>query len=217
MARTIPNIHSEIRTSGRDSSTRRVRGRPRTRSDGDVFAATRQVVAERGIARLTLADVARAAGLAPSTLAERYGSKRALLLAAVQDAPDDAAETFAAARAAHSSPLAALHSALAALASSVATREAFANQLGILALDVADADFRQVAERWFERTHDRLRSLLADALAAGELRPDADAAQLARAVLVAYNGALIVWSVTGTGPLAGSLRDDIDAVLSPWR
>jgi AcrR family transcriptional regulator len=211
MARRIPNIHSEIR------SARRSRGRPRTRSDGDVFAATRRVVAERGFARLTLADVAREAGLAASTLTERYGSKRALLLAAVEDAPDCAAAAFSAARAEHSSPLAALHAALAALAGAVATREAFANHLGILVLDVAEPAFRQVSERWFERALDELEALLAEARVAGELEPAADPERLARAVLVAYNGALILWSVTGDGALADSLRDDVDAVLSPWR
>ncbi len=202
-------MHSEIQA--------RPRGRPRTRSDTDVFAATRRVVAERGFARLTLADVAREAGLAPSTLAERYGSKRALLLAAVQDAPDGATAAFAAARAEHPSPLAALHAALAALAGPVATREAFANHLGILVLDVAEPAFRQVSERWFGRTLEQLEALLAEARAAGELKPAADPERLARAVLVAYNGALILWSVAGDGPLADGLRDDVDAVLSPWR
>ena len=182
-----------------------------------MFAATRRVVAERGFARLTLADVAREAGLAPSTLAERYGSKRALLLAAVQDAPDGAAAAFAAARAEHPSPLAALHAALAALAGPVATREAFANHLGILVLDVAEPAFRQVSERWFGRALEQLEALLAEARAAGELTPAADPERLARAVLVAYNGALILWSVAGDGPLADGLRDDVDAVLSPWR
>jgi AcrR family transcriptional regulator len=182
-----------------------------------VLAAAWRVVAERGFARLTLAEVAREAGLAPSTLAERYGSKRALLLAVVREAPDGAADAFAAARAAHRSPVAALHAALAALAGPVATRETFANHLGILVLDMAEPAFRQVSERWFARTHDELRGLLAAARGAGELRPEADPERLARAVLVAYNGALIVWSVTGDGPLADSLRADVDAVLSPWR
>src|SRR5919108_6544573 len=62
----------------------RVAGRPRTRSDADVFAATYRVVGRDGPARLTLAGVAAEVGLAPSTLAERFGSKRGLLLAAAR-------------------------------------------------------------------------------------------------------------------------------------
>jgi AcrR family transcriptional regulator len=102
MSRTIPNIHSETRSPGR----------PRTRSDAEVLAATRRAVGARGVANLTVADVAREAGLAPTTLAERYGSKRALLLAALEPAPSGIAAVFAVARAAHAAPLEALHAAL---------------------------------------------------------------------------------------------------------
>jgi AcrR family transcriptional regulator len=237
MADTIPNINSEIlstRNDGpqvaaadepvavavggeSDGGGRRGRGRPRTRSDREVLAAARRVVGARGLARLTIADVAREAGLAPSTVAERYGSKRALLLAALQDAPDGVGEAVAAARAEHPSPLAALHAALASLSGPVGTREAFANHLGMLALDVTDPDFRRIAARWFAEAHEQLRALLADAVAGGELRATADPAALARAVLVAYNGALSLWAVTATAPLADTLRADVDAVLSPWR
>ena len=106
---------------------------------------------ERGVGRLTFADVAREVGLAPSTLAERYGSKRALLLAALEPAPDGVAAVFEAVRASHERPLDALHGALAALSAPVRTREAYANHLGVLALDVGDPDFRRIAERWFGR------------------------------------------------------------------
>src|SRR4051812_50167471 len=63
-----------------------VMARPRTRSDPEVLSAALRAVAAHGVARLTLADVAQEAGLAPSTLAERFGSKRALLLAAARHA-----------------------------------------------------------------------------------------------------------------------------------
>src|SRR5579885_3160850 len=73
MSGTLPNRNS-------------VMARPRTRTDAEVLAAALRAVAAHGVARLTLADVAREAGLAPSTLAERFGSKRALLLAAARHA-----------------------------------------------------------------------------------------------------------------------------------
>ena len=124
---------------------------------------------ERGVARLTFADVAHEVGLAPSTLAERYGSKRALLLAALEPAPDGVAAAFAAARGAHAAPLDALHAALAALSAPVGTREAYANHLGVLALDVGDPDFRRIAERWFARALDEVHVLVAEAVARGDL------------------------------------------------
>ena len=182
-----------------------------------MLSAARRVVGERGVARLTFADVAREVGLAPSTLAERYGSKRALLLAALEPAPDGVAAVFAAARAEADSPVAALHGALAALSTPVRTREAYANNLGVLALDVGDPDFRRIAERWFARVLDELRALVTDAAARGELAAGTDPAPVARAVLVAYNGSLALWAVTGGGALADALRGDVEAVLAPWR
>src|SRR4051794_2216324 len=107
-----------------------VMARPRTRTDAEVLSAALRAVSAHGVARLTLADVAREAGLAPSTLAERFGSKRALLLAAarhaaaeVELAPGDVVD------------------ALVALAAGVDDRRAFAHQLALLELDVADPEF----------------------------------------------------------------------------
>ena len=54
--------------------------RHRTLPDEQVIAAAARVIGRLGPARLTLADVAREAGLAPATLLQRFGSKRGLLL-----------------------------------------------------------------------------------------------------------------------------------------
>ena len=51
-------------------------GRPRTHSDDALLDATFRAVGAVGPARLTLADVAREAGVAPATLVQRFGSKR---------------------------------------------------------------------------------------------------------------------------------------------
>jgi len=59
-------------------------GRKKITPDGDVLAATLRVVARVGPGRLTLAAVAKEAGLAPATLLQRFGSKRGLLLAVAQ-------------------------------------------------------------------------------------------------------------------------------------
>jgi hypothetical protein len=59
--------------------------------------------------------------------------------------------------------------------------------------------------------------LLSEAVRAGELDPDVDCARLARTVQVTYNGALIVWALTGEGVLAEVLRSVLDDVLCPLR
>jgi AcrR family transcriptional regulator len=179
--------------------------RPRTRSDEEILAATLRAVGENGVARLTLAHVACAAGLAPSTLAERFGSKRALLLAAARSA------------AARVEPLEPLVDGLAALASGLGDRRAFAHHLSLLELDVADPEFRAAAAVHAGAMHHEIRAGVVRAIDAGELVDAADPDGLARALHVAYNGSLLLWGVTGDGEPADALRTDLEAVLTPWR
>jgi AcrR family transcriptional regulator len=192
-------------------------GRPRTRSDEQIHAATMRVLGRHGPARMTLAHVAAEVGLAPSTLAERFGSKRDLLLAASRASTSGVGERFEVQRSRHGSPLDALVAALVELAHPATTRAAFANHLAALELDVADPDFRRVAARHAAALRQQIRATLSDAAAAGEIRRAADLDGLARALHVTYNGALVTWAVGGSGRLADSLRADLEAVLSPWR
>src|SRR2546423_683694 len=74
----------------------------------DGLAAASRGIGRLGPGRLTLADVAHEAGLAPATLLQRFGSKRGLLLALVEFGLAGVDECFAVVRAAHRSPLAAL-------------------------------------------------------------------------------------------------------------
>src|SRR5262245_47347946 len=82
--------------------------RPRLASDPEILAAVFRVAAKLGPLRLTLAEVAKEAGLSPAALVQRFGSKRELLLAAAADAASGHAFLFAQARERHASPLAAL-------------------------------------------------------------------------------------------------------------
>jgi AcrR family transcriptional regulator len=166
--------------------------RPRTRTDAEVLAAALRAVAARGVARLTLADVAREAGLAPSTLAERFGSKRALLLAAARHA---AAEL----RLGEGDAV----DALVALAAGVGDRRAFAHQLALLELDVSDPEFGAAAAEHAARVQAQLVARVGDP-------------GLARALQVAYNGSLVLWALSGAGPLEATLRADLEAVLTAW-
>src|SRR5580704_17657111 len=58
--------------------------RPRTASDDEILEGVVRAVALVGPARLALTDVARETGLAPATLLQRFGSKRGMLLAALE-------------------------------------------------------------------------------------------------------------------------------------
>ena len=58
--------------------------RPRTVSDEAILAATARMIGRVGPVRLTLADVGGEVGLSPATLLQRFGSKRGLLIALVE-------------------------------------------------------------------------------------------------------------------------------------
>ncbi|MGI5169609.1 TetR/AcrR family transcriptional regulator [Spirillospora sp. CA-253888] len=189
--------------------------RPRTTSDEAILSAAARAVGRHGITGLTLAAVAKEAGLSPATLVQRFGSKRGLLLALAAQGAAATDEPFRRARRELSSPLEVLRSALTRLASDVRTPEEMANNLGFLQLDLTDPDFRHHARESARRMHREIAALLAEALSAGELAPDVDAEALARAVQVAYNGALLLWSLTGESGLEESLLADVDGVLRP--
>ncbi|MEV0829451.1 TetR/AcrR family transcriptional regulator [Nonomuraea rubra] len=189
-------------------------GRPRTTSDEAILGATARAIGRHGPQGLTLAAVAQEAGLSPATLVQRFGSKRGLLLAFAAHATRTAAEPFERARQEHASPLAALRAALVHLAEGVSTPEELSGSLGFLQLDLTDPDFRAHAAEHARRTRDEIAALLADAVAAGEL--EAEAATLAGAVQVAYNGALILWALTGDGPLPDAMREALGQTLRPY-
>src|SRR5919204_6661796 len=99
-------------------------GRPRTRTDDELLDAAFRAVGAVGPARLTLADVAAEAGVAPATLVQRFGSKRALLVAAAARAAQRAAHALPPPR---DAPLTALTDRLVALTEPVRDPAAFAN------------------------------------------------------------------------------------------
>jgi AcrR family transcriptional regulator len=119
--------------------------RPRTVEDAEIFAATARAVGRLGPVRLTLADVAREAGLTAAALVHRFGSRRGLLLAFVQQGPSMVDDCFVAVRATHASPLAALVAAATDMAEHVRSPDELVNSLAFLQIDLTDPDFRNWA------------------------------------------------------------------------
>ncbi|NHC44535.1 TetR/AcrR family transcriptional regulator [Motilibacter aurantiacus] len=191
--------------------------RPRTTSDEQVFAATARAVRRHGPAGTTLAAVAREAGMSSAGLVQRFGSKRALLLAFAERAAEATGACFAGSRARSTSALAAVHDALATLTADIEGPADLANSLGFLQLDVADPEFRAHAAVNARRVEAELAALLAEAVRDGELAGGVDVVSLAHAAYVAYNGVLVLWPLTGQAPLRDELRAAIDAVLLPHR
>lgn len=190
--------------------------RPRLISDEAILDATRQVLAELGPAKLTLAAVGARIGLAPPTLMQRFGSKRGLLLASAARSPLMVLRAVEEAEARNTSPLATLRDFALSSVAHIKQREELGNGLGFVQLDVADPEFRAHALAHSAAIVDSAARLLTAAQEAGELKPDADVPALSRLTLVCFNGALQVWAVNGWGSLTDFLRDQLDLLLSPY-
>ena len=184
--------------------------------DTDVLSATFRVISRVGPGRLTLADVAKEAGLAPATLLPRFGSKRGLLLAVAGQGMAGVDECFARIRAAHRSPIAALTASLEEMAHMCETPEAMANSLAFLEIDLTDPDFHRLALANSRATMAGYRALLDEAVTAGELVP-CDTARLVRALTAMSSGSMLSWAIMREGTVIQWLRDDIETLLGPFR
>jgi AcrR family transcriptional regulator len=185
--------------------------RPRSVEDADIFAAIESVISRVGPTALTVALVAKEAGLAPSSLIQRFGSKRSLLLAFATRAADGPTEVFVRAREAETNPLRAIRWGLRAMAGSVRTRERLSNHLAFLQIDLNDAAFRKLARAHGDAMRTSLTLLLAEARGKG--LTDLDPKRAAVDLQVIYNGALVTWAVHGQGSLDEFLDRSLDAVL----
>ncbi|MGH9423559.1 MAG: TetR/AcrR family transcriptional regulator, partial [Thermoanaerobaculia bacterium] len=86
--------------------------RPRRLSDAAILEAAFEVVRRTGPDRFTLADVGHEVGLSAATLVQRFGSKRALLLAMLQQSVTQTDDRFAEITKLGESPMETLYAAV---------------------------------------------------------------------------------------------------------
>src|SRR3984885_180497 len=190
--------------------------RPRQTSDAQILAAAARVMQRRSPVELTLADVAKEAGVVPATIIQRFGTKRELLLANCKAWTADVAGQFAMARAKYGSPLKTLIEMFAESSSFAATPESMANALAYLQIDLTDPEFHAVLLTQYTTTRDETRKLLDDAVVARELKP-CNTAELARLVQQVNGGAMLDWAVYRKGSLAAWIHRALEALLAPYR
>jgi AcrR family transcriptional regulator len=191
-------------------------GRRHKVTDDEVLAAAQRAMSRRGPHELTLADIAREAGVTAGRLVQRFGSKRALLVWISERFAQGAGPIFAALRAAHRSPLAAVRAYAACMADLAPTPEALLRNFAYLQMDLADDVLRRHLVTNARASRREIESLLAAAAAAGELRRDVDARALARTVETVVGGSLMSWAMYREGKAAEWIRRDLEAVLAPW-
>ena len=190
--------------------------RPRETTDEAILAATGRVMHRLGPAQITLADVAKEAGVVPATLIQRFRTKRELLLATCRTAPDMVPRQFAEARAKYASPLEALVEIYADCSGFAPTPEAVANGLAYLQVDLTDPEFHAITLAQFRALEEETRRLLDAAVAARELC-ECDTRQLARLLQHLNGGAMLGWAVFREGTLERWVRRDVEALLRPYR
>jgi AcrR family transcriptional regulator len=190
--------------------------RTRTISDAKILAATARMISCVGPTRLTLADVGAEVGLAPATLLQRFGSKRGLLIALVEQGVASVDRCFVDVRTASSSALTAVIKAASDLAEHVRTPEELANNLAFFQIDLSDPEFHRLALEHSRRVRAGYRLLLDDAIVEGDL-VECDTAALASALQAVAAGSLLNWAIHRDGSVATWVRADIETLVAPYR
>jgi AcrR family transcriptional regulator len=190
--------------------------RPRKAEDAEVFAALVRVMHRRGPAELTLREIAAEAGVTAGALVQRFGSKRQMLLAHARyaAATGDIGVDVPSLRI--SSPLAALRAVTAVHAQLAGSPRAALRNLAYLHHDLADPVLHRHVLRMSRAARAYYEKLVADAVAAGELRADTDAPALARSIEITLSGSFLAWTLYREGAAAEWLRDDLEATLKPY-
>jgi AcrR family transcriptional regulator len=189
--------------------------RRRKAEDADVFAALVRVMQRRGPAELTLREIAREAGVTAGALVQRFGSKRAMVLAHARHAATtgDVGLTVPSPRT--SSPLEALRSVTAMYAQLADSPRAAVRNLAYLLNDLADPALRRHLLRLSRAARVWYEELLTDAVAERELRANTDVRALARLIEVTLRGSFLNWTLYREGSAADWLREDLDDMLRP--
>lgn len=190
--------------------------RRRKAEDSDVFAALVRVMLRRGPAELTLREIAREAGITAGALVQRFGSKRAMLLAHANYAAATGDAGLPVSQPRTSSPLGTLRAAAAMYASLADSPRAAVRNLAYLLNDLSDPALRRHLLRMSRTARVWYEQMLTDAITAGELRDVTDVRPLARLIEATLRGSFLNWALYREGSAVDWLREDLDVVLGPY-
>jgi AcrR family transcriptional regulator len=168
-----------------------------------------------GPEQFTLAEIAGEAGLTAGALVQRFGSKLGLLRAIAGQLTEGSVAMFQEIRAAHRSPLAAVHGYGACIAQMGESPGGIAHHLAWLQLDLTDDEMHRHLTAQAKIAREALERWLTEAVEAGELDPGIDIVGLARAVQVTITGSLLGSAFEEEKPTV-AMRRDLAAVLGPF-
>lgn len=189
-------------------------GRPRKVSDQQLLAACSHAIGLHG-PKFTLAQVAHAAGVATATVAERFGSKQALLEVLLTADNAGLEQRMIAAANRGGDPVSALRAAAVVFAEDVDDAATAINHLAQFGADLANEALRVgIADQ-----RDLVRRVLRDLVSRAEADlPGAPEPERSARILAALvNGIQLDWAMRPQTELIDQLHGDLDAVLDAWR
>lgn len=192
--------------------------RPRRLPDSAILSAAAKVVSQTGPERFTLADVGQEVGLSAATLVQRFGSKRLLMLAMLEQMTSLVNGRFAAKAAEGETPLESLYAAALDRADPTHGPENVGNGIAFLLMEINDPDFHAIAVSSARHAVDAYKAMLDSAIEDGDLSHNGiDTLDLAETIHSMTLGSLMMWVIhrdPGTKPRT---KRDLDTLLRPYR
>jgi AcrR family transcriptional regulator len=183
--------------------------------DKAVFDAMVRVMMRAGPDELTLFAIAAEAGLTAGALVQRFGSKRELVLTHARYAAKTGDIGLQSASPQPRSALAALRQSVEPFVQLATSPKAALRNLAYLQRDLADPALRKNLLKLNLMAREHYEQLAMDAIAAGELQPDTNPADLARSIETTLIGSVVTWTIYRTGKAEAWIRRDLEGVLRP--
>ena len=191
--------------------------RPRRISDEEIFAAVMRAMSRLPPAELTLAAIGAEAGVTAGALVQRFGSKRALLVALARSAAEAEVDQAAHFLTQHRSPLKALEAFAECMSGLAPSPASFQRALAYLQQDLADPELHHLLARQTEANRAAIEAMLAAARDAGELAPDLVPASFSRLIEAIIVGGLMSWAFRPAGSASARIRALLREALAPHR
>lgn len=191
--------------------------RPVKVTDSDVFEVVFSIILEEGMERLTFDNVATKVGLVRTAIANRFGNKHALLVAADTYYLAQSSNLLEQTTATESTAINAIIDGLCAEMRFATSPKAYSNSLSLLSLSITTPELYQNYRRAYIAQRSSIASLLERAKEEGALQYDIDSKQLAQQLQIAQQGAAHTWMVLQEGSVDDYIKRAILATLEPYR
>lgn len=178
--------------------------------DAEVLEKALIVISELGPDTFSLADVGEATGLAPSTLLQRFGSKRDLLVLAAKHANIKLQKDLEELSEKKISWRKELEALFCAVPEGFGSRKDIANSLGLLKLDIVDPELHPIAKKLFKTLRDRIYILLSEA----NSKKSVDVEAMVWEIDALRHGLVIQWTLSGTGTIQNWLKKGLNNYLN---